>query len=335
MHARTALSVFALALGLLAQPAFAADRTIGPLSNPEDLVATADGHWVFSSSMSFDPAVPGGFYAINAKTRAAQKVELAAAKGTAQCPDGFDPAKTKPHGLDRVGDTLYAVNHGGRESVEVFHIGKNANGPTLTWKDCLILPPDSVGNGVAARPDGSLYLSNNGASSAKVLKGEKVERTGNLLHWTGKAWEIVKDSTRPAWNGLALTLDGKHLYVAQTIDKQIYDFDLTGKTAPRVLEMSYMPDNLHWSADGKSIVVAGQDTTIEKEFACFGKNLPRCDLGFGFGRIDPKTLKPICMKTMAPTPEFDFATGAIAVGHEIWIGTAKGTAVFTTDTCAP
>ena len=38
---------------------------------------------------------------------------------------------------------------------------------------------------------------------------------------------------------------------------------------------------------------------------------------------------------LAPTPEFDFATGAIAVGHEIWIGTAKGTAVFTTKTCAP
>ena len=68
------------------------------------------------------------------------------------CPGPIDPAEKerfRAHGLylrsaGNQRSTLYAVHHGGRESIEVFELDARAKPPTLTWVGCAI-PPDPIG----------------------------------------------------------------------------------------------------------------------------------------------------------------------------------------------
>jgi hypothetical protein len=69
------------------------------------------------------------------------------------CPGPYDPKTFGPHGVDltRGGGahrTLYAVNHGGREAVEVFNVDLSKGKPAFTWVGCMVAPkgfwPDNV-----------------------------------------------------------------------------------------------------------------------------------------------------------------------------------------------
>ena len=107
-------------------------------------------------------------------------------------------ARTAPsfstHGLylkagRRSTHTLYAVHHGGRESIEVFTFDAGTTPPAVTWVGCVVAP-DPIGlNAVVALPDGGFAATNfdprppSGAPapgvSAKVLSGD----------WNGEVWE--------------------------------------------------------------------------------------------------------------------------------------------------
>ena len=60
------------------------------------------------------------------------------------CPGPPDPAKFTVHGIDLKTEgpvrTVYAVNHGGRESIEVFRLDASDGGLALTWIGCALLP---------------------------------------------------------------------------------------------------------------------------------------------------------------------------------------------------
>ena len=53
--------------------------------------------------------------------------------------------------------TLYVVNHGGREAIEVFEITSE---PTVTWIGAIVQDTNVWGNAVAALPDGGVVVTN-------------------------------------------------------------------------------------------------------------------------------------------------------------------------------
>lgn len=100
------------------------------IENPEDLVPVPDSRWLLASGM----ADGSGLHLIDTQAKRASTI-FGGATGAVRadrarfpgCPGPLDPKKANLHGLSlrpaRAGRyTLYATNHGGRESIEVFEI---------------------------------------------------------------------------------------------------------------------------------------------------------------------------------------------------------------------
>ena len=56
-------------------------------------------------------------------------------------------------------DTLYVVNHGGRESIEIFTLDPKGAEPAVTWNGCAVMPSHTWPNSVAPLPDGGMVVT--------------------------------------------------------------------------------------------------------------------------------------------------------------------------------
>lgn len=308
----------------------------GP-DGPEDLVAVPRTSWLLSSA--FNGA--GGIFAIDTVNGTSARVfpmplstERFDSTTYASCPgplQGEDRAAFRTHGLDlKAGPasahTLYAVHHGGRESVEVFSLDASATPPTVAWIGCVVAP-DPIGlNAVVALPGGGFAATNfdprppagvqAAGVSSKVLSGD---RNGEVWEWHPKTgWAKVPGSEASGANGLALSADGQWYYVAQWGSRAFMRLS-RGKTPVERHEIpvGFRVDNLRWSRDGTTLLAAGQDRALAE--------LPQ---GTGpvsvIGRIDPQamTYTEILKK---PVPSGLFAaTVAIDATGDYWVGSFRG-----------
>src|SRR5687768_16571407 len=133
------------------------------LQNPEDVVVVPGTRWLLTSGMA-----PGaGLTLVDTQAKTVRRIF---APGTAVaradrsrfggCPGALDPKQALLHGLalrPATGGrhTIYATNHGGRESVEVFELTAGSGGapPSVAWVGCVLLPPKLAVNSVAAFSD--------------------------------------------------------------------------------------------------------------------------------------------------------------------------------------
>jgi len=319
--------VAAMAVSALGQAA-GAQALIGGLPNVEDMVATADGRWVVASAMKGGGQPQGALYLVDTGSRAVVKADLTAAPGAPLCRDGFRPDELAPHGLairsDAAGETLFVVNHGGRESVERFRLTAGVGAPRLVWEGCVPLPAGMAGNGVAVAGD-AVFVTGSAGSGAP----------GALLRWTeAGGWRALPGSARIGWNGIVVTPDGRRIYAAAWRDRRVFEY-VEGAVGPaRSVAADFMPDNLHWAADG-AILVAGQDAKPEAVAGCYYSTATHCGVPSGLGRLDPATMAWTCVRKLDVTPGFDTATSATAAGGGLWLGTTRGQAVMTTTDCRP
>ena len=293
---------------------------------PEDLVVVPGGEWVVAGSYGGN----GGIKMINTRDRTTTNAYPTAtskdrldAKTYDSCPgapDAAEKAKFTTHGLAlRPGrnsmHTLYAVHHGGRESIEVFELDAKTKPPTLTWIGCAI-PPDPIGlNSVVPLPNGGFigtdFLARNidAGQRGKMLAGEN---NGWLWEWqTGKGWQKVPGSEASGANGLEVSKDGKWLYVAAWGSQSFFRLSL-GQTPPKRdnIPLGFRVDNIRWAADG-SILAAGQGGVAPVQTTNVVK-------------INPTTLKVQEIIKQTNTPEFGSGTVAVEVGKELWVGSFRG-----------
>ena len=181
-----------------------------------------------------------------------------------ECPGPVDPAKFNARGLSlrKTSDerfTLYVVNHGGRESIEIFDVTTGGDRPALRWRGCRLMPPGQVGNAVASFADGTLLvtvLTRPGTTIADFVLGK---RTGAVWQWTPGAsgFAEIPGTQLPGNNGLETDPDERHFYVVAFGWHAVVVFDRRHPKKPvRVIEMpGFMPDNVHWT-EGR-LVAAG------------------------------------------------------------------------------
>src|SRR5262245_52771372 len=137
------------------------------IQNPEDLVLVPNTRWLLASGMA-----PGsGLHLVDTRAKTVRNLYPANAPSSlpdraryASCPGPLDPKLAVLHGLSlrpaRDGRyTLYATNHGGRESIEVFELDPGGGAPAATWIGCVLMPNDIPANSVAAFKDGSLVAT--------------------------------------------------------------------------------------------------------------------------------------------------------------------------------
>jgi hypothetical protein len=134
---------------------------------PEDVIAIPGTHLIVTSGFA-----PGaGLKLVDADMHRASRWFTGAPEQIAhdrtaypQCPGPVDPQLFNARGLAlrRVGEghySLHVVNHGGRESVEIFDILLGGATPKLVWRGCRVMPAGQVGNAVASFADGTLLVT--------------------------------------------------------------------------------------------------------------------------------------------------------------------------------
>ncbi|HEX7856165.1 MAG TPA: hypothetical protein VF503_20990 [Sphingobium sp.] len=245
----------------------------------------------------------------------------------------LDPYNLAPHGIDVITRAdgvleLYVVNHGGRESIEVFEILLHDRRPRLRWIGGVEFPGTAIGNDVAAVPGGGFVTTTTGhidgsspASRAELLS--KVD-TGGVLEWSRvDGWKLLPGTQMSVANGVALSKDGLWLYVTGTNSRNIKRVQ-RGPIDPEIhsVEIDILPDNLTWTASGQ-LLVAGTYGVDLLEFmaAHFGAN-PNMFLPSRILHIDPHSLEAFTAIEYTE-PVYGAATVALEVGEQIWVGAAR------------
>jgi hypothetical protein len=292
--------------------------------NVEDFLPVEGGRWLVAGSLQPGSA---GLYLVDTAAKTFKPVALSIAAK----PDLIYPC-TAPdlkglatHGLDVIPghggmSTVYAINHAGRDSIEVFHL--HAAQGSAEWVGCVIVPAGVNPNSVAAIPGGGFVVTkflDNGDKEAfqHVLAGQM---NGVVYLWLpGKGFSEVPGTQLSGDNGIVVSPDAKWLFVNSYGTREIYRVPLPGhgndKGERSSVKVDFNPDNLRWTPTGK-IFVTGQFIT----------NPPHLDAPLGWATVvlDPQTLKTIPLVKKPGYPEFAGATSTVQVGSTLWFGTFRG-----------
>ena len=275
MNSRTATltALFALVLAACGStPPITSCDPIGaatPLcgfQNPEDLALLPDGR-VLVSEYGDAGAKPGRISLLDLASGAHES--LYAGGGPAEpgpwgAPDCEGPPSTafSPHGIHLStrasgGLQLLVVQHGGRESVEMFEV-LPANGSwQLAWRGCAVAPEGGGLNDVVALPGRRVPRHAIRAQLASVVhargrEGDAVRRRDRL----GLRVELATEDsprcpgTRAAGpNGIELSADGAKIFLNATLASEVLRIDRQSGAIEARAPVQ-MPDNLTWASDG-------------------------------------------------------------------------------------
>jgi hypothetical protein len=305
----------------------------------EDLVLVPGTRWLIGSGM----AAGSGLHLIDTQAKTARSlfgpgVSTTRADKTkfAGCPGPPDPKQVVLHGLSlrpaQTGlYTLYATNHGGRESVEVFEVDARGATPSATWTGCVLLPDKLAANSVAAFSDGTLV------ATILVLPGRTFEdvwagrNTGVVLMWTpgSKDFRTLPGTELPGNNGIETSLDNREFFVVSTGLKRIVAFSRADSSKPlRFAQLKeFGPDNVRMVGD--RLLTVGM---IDDERACGGAPKKpediQCPRGWIVDAIDPKTMAITEVARGPAAPPYTGSATAMPVGDTLWLSS------FTSDRIA-
>ncbi len=300
--------------------------------NPEDVVLVPNTRWVLASGMA-----PGsGLHLVDTRAKTVRNLYAVGTSSAfadrttyGHCPGPLDPELAVLHGLSlrpaRNGRyTVYATNHGGRESVEVFELDTRGGTPSATWIGCVLMPDGMGANSVAAFNDGTLV------ATVLIMPGKSFEdafagrNTGAVFMWTpgSLAFEMVPGTELSANNGIETSPDDREFFVVSTTLKRIVAFARDNPGTPlRTAQLAeFGPDNVRWTS-GNRLITAGM---LDNEPACGGPPKTeagiRCSRGYVAATIDPRTMAVTEIARGPANPSFTGTAMAVRVGDELWLG---------------
>lgn len=330
---------------IVAHAAGAAVDYVCDLESPEDLVAVAGDRWIITSGLQQGAGRPGHLYAIDRETARSEVLFPTAQLRTdfrsdlyPECPGPLDSTVFSAHGINVAHDaddaaTLFVINHGDREAVEVFRIESGEASLALTWIGCIVLPEHAMGNGVAPLPEGGLavtmflapeYLRPISSVNAPAEPPAWLsmlaegETTGYVSTWRpDEGWQRLKNSDGSGPNGIETAVDGSAVWVAYWGDRLLRRIPLSDEGATAAVALDFRPDNLRWGDDGQ-LWTAGATGDAFQYFACW--DLPDCRNEYAVARIDPERGQFGRIELPATLPDFGDATTALNVDNELWLG---------------
>ncbi len=289
------------------------------LINVEDFLPIEGGRWLVGSSFKAGSA---GLYLIDTAAKSARTVSLSIAAKPDPLYAGCKAPDLKglsTHGLDvaehRGGVTVYAINHGGHESVEIFRL--NPKKASAAWIGCVLLPPGANGNAITVLHGGAFALTkflDTGDKQAfqHIMAGQV---TGTVYLWTpGKGFREVPGTRLCGNNGIASSPDGKWLFINAYGTHKVYRVPLSGDGATTSVAVDFNPDNLRWAPDG-TLFVTGQ---------FIGPGRRSGPDAWAVVKLDPKTMSVSPVLRQPGEPQFGDATSTVQIGQTLWFGTFRG-----------
>lgn len=315
--------------------------------SPEDLELTPDGKAIIVSQfvngragvgiaglVLFDPAK-------KTFTRIMPSAEPRKDWGDPACPGPIGDALA-PHGISlskRTGGAqqLYVVNHGGRESIEMFELKQTGGSWNLVWHGCVVSAHDF--NDVAAQPDGGFIATHPTAlqppatppgqakAQGKAPQGGANDAfagqvSGYVARWTPAKGEVELPGTRaPYPNGVLVSADGRYMYFNAFTAKEVHKYDLkTGKDIAMV-KLDFLPDNITWTSK-HTLLAAGVKGARGD---CPPSSGTPCILGFGVAEIDPAKMESRkVFDSEGKGALIPGVSSALRTGNSIYIGAFQG-----------
>lgn len=309
----------------------------GPI-NAEDLVDVPGTPWIVTSGMIGPGAPLGRLYVVHRDDFSCSELfpyrltqALDEARFGTQAP--LDPDLLAPHGIDvairpdGVAE-LFVVNHGGRESVEVFELLFDEARPALRWIGGVEMPGTTLGNDLAAVRGGGFVISTTGdiagATQQSMADAAAGGDTGGVLEWsTAEGWRLLPGTGIFVANGVAASRDGEWVFIGgwggrciKKVRRGVADPEVFTVPAP------IMVDNLTWTRDGKLLAAGAYDTTVQQFVEAHFSGDPRTAAPSMVIRIDPDSLAIDVVVDYGPET-FGAATTGLHVGDEIWVGAAR------------
>lgn len=313
--------------------------------NAEDLVLIPGTKWLLASGLD-EPGVTGRLTLIDREAKKAQLLFSADSpvssdspgsgqEGDPSCPGPIARGQFGAHGiaLRVTGEgtgTLYAINHTGREAVELFALDWTGAKPQIAWTGCIPLPNGVLSNGVAPLPLGRIavthmnapeYFGGKPAGRHKpqewIPKFVAGETTGHAATWgPNEGWKKIPGTEGSVPNGIEASPDGARVYVAIWRASEVRRVTLAdGKV--ETVKLTFMPDNVHWGDDGK-LWIAGAAGEAKDYFDCAAKK--GCHNDYAIASLDPATMQAKVLPHPDTRPGFGDATAAVRAGNEVWIG---------------
>ena len=310
--------------------------------NPEDFELLPDGKTLLISQMgNFIEKKPGDLALFNIDT--AQKTVLFPnpnttrsdeSWGDAQCA-GMPGAEFAPHGISlkqrRDGRwQLAVINHGQRESVEMFEVIDNEGHYALAWHGCAALPANIGANDLALLPDGGFVASKMFDPTKTEINGMGIDMykgllgmdTGYVFEWTpNNPLRVLAGSHTALPNGVEVSADGNTVFAASSGGKALLKLERASGKLLGSVRVS-QPDNLSWDKNG-NLLVAGYVGGMADQMECSKTPGGNCSGEIAIYQIDPNTLESRITLQHAGPP---IGTTSIArqVGEHLYIGSFTG-----------
>lgn len=311
-------------------------------SNPEDIEALPDGKTLLISQMgmNMEQSAPGSLVFFDTATQSitpAQPLANAAKGedwGAPSCP-GNPLATLAPHGtsLKKRADSrwqLAVVNHGGRESIEMYELLTDSNKPQLAWRGCVPVEDGVFINDVAVLKNGGFIASHMFDKRAPhifdisigALKAMLGVNTGYVFEWQKTSgFRILEGSHSAMPNGVETSADDSTVFANIYFGGEMLKLDrVSGK------QLGSTPitkgDNLAWDSKGSLLALSHTGSTSE-QISCMKQPGRTCTLEYTVLRINPETLKSEVLVTHSGAP-MGAATVARELNGSLYLGSFTG-----------
>lgn len=308
--------------------------------SPEDLELTPDGKFIIVSQFVGGPAGAGiaGLVLFDPAKKTFTKLTPASEPlkdwGDPACPGPIGDA-LRPHGISLSKRSsgaiqVYVVNHGGRESIEMFELKPAGAASSLAWHGCVV--STQAFNDVAAQPDGGFIATHPTALQPQPAPGQAKgapafdlfsgAASGYVSRWIPGKGEQELQGTRAGYpNGVLASADGRYMYFNAWTAKEVHKYDLKAGKETGVVKLDFMPDNISWTAK-RTMLAAGVKGARGN---CPPAGSTPCIQGFGIAEIDPgKMTAKTVFDSEGKGALISGVSEALEVGNSIYVGAFQG-----------
>jgi hypothetical protein len=302
---------------------------------PEDLARIPATRWMVASGFS----AGSGLKLVDLKRRTMRRWYLGGAdqlrpdlKNYPDCLTAPEPGLFNARGIslrmtNKRRGVLHVINHGGRESVEVFEVALHGKAPELRWLGCLLMPAGHVGNDVATYSDGTVLATVLTRPGTTITDFEMGRKTGGVFERApGDAFfKVIPGSELPGNNGLETARDDSGFYTVAFGLRSVVFFDRGAADGPRAIAKApgFMPDNVQW--DGKRLIAAGM---VADEPRCGGvrqiiegvADRMLCHRGYVVAALDPLNLQWTVLARGDANAKHNGVSSAVLYRRDLWLG---------------